>query len=173
MADPAKPLRVLALRGFQHVGAGGDHHSGTVGPSRRGLRSLALVPGAVFALCPEIPSLPGAARRSCRISGLCRATAGGAAFRRAAADPRAGISVCTGARAAGGPGRAGAAGLSKAIAPRTARPGSAACSISWACRSRRRESSHRAVELRDAIALSVRGQDLGRHRQPRHLVCAQ
>ena len=37
------------------------------------------------------------------------------------------------------------------IAPRTARPGSAGCSINWACRSRRQQSSHPQAQLRDAI----------------------
>ena len=63
MADPRKAAPGARRRGFQHLGAGGDHDSGAVGPPRRGLRSLALVPGAVLALCPQISPLPGVARR--------------------------------------------------------------------------------------------------------------
>src|SRR4051812_46428681 len=75
------------LRGFQHVCTGSHHDSGPVGPSRRDLRSLALVPCAVLALRPEIPSLSGAAHRSGGVPGLCREVVIERSFRRAAADP--------------------------------------------------------------------------------------
>ena len=67
MIDPRKAAPGARLRRFQHLRARSHHDSGPVGPSRRGLRSLALVPGAVLALRSEIPPLSGAARRSGRI----------------------------------------------------------------------------------------------------------
>ena len=64
------------FRGKQHLGAGGDHDSGPIGPPRRGLRSHALVPGEVLAVCPQISSLPGVAGRSRGLFDVRRATAG-------------------------------------------------------------------------------------------------
>src|SRR5690349_24487639 len=66
----AKTAPGAALRGFLYFGARSHHDSGPVGPSRRGLRSLTLVPWEVLAFRPEIPPMSGAAKRSRRVSRL-------------------------------------------------------------------------------------------------------
>ena len=73
---PAKPLRVLVSEGSSTSAREAITILGLVGPSRRGLRSLALVPCAVLAIRPEISPLSRAAGRSGRISRLRRAAAG-------------------------------------------------------------------------------------------------
>ena len=64
MPDPAKPLRVLVSEGSSTSAREAITILGLVGPSRRGLRSLALVPGAVLALRAEISPLSWPAGRS-------------------------------------------------------------------------------------------------------------
>ena len=173
MPDPAKAAPGARLRRFQHLGARGHHDSGPVGPSRRGLRSLAVVPGAVLALRPKISPLPGLAHRPGRISGLCRAAAGAS-----------GISTCC------------CRPMSRDFCLRGCGSGWRAASV-WRCRvltSYRTAHSKAgfsrlldrlnlpqpptrivtsAQRLRDAIRFPCRRQDLGRHREPRHLVRAQ
>src|SRR5258708_36179621 len=56
------------FRGFQYLGTRSDHDSGPRRPSRRGLRSLAVVPREVLSFRPQISPLPGAAGRSGRLS---------------------------------------------------------------------------------------------------------
>ena len=142
-ADVAKPLRVLVSEGSSTSAREAVTILGLSGHHRRGLRPEPLLPGAVLAVCPKIPSLSGPAGRSGRVPSVYRADAGDRAFRRAAADPRAGISVRARAAAAGWPRRAGAAAVLQATAPCTARPASAGCSTNCACRSRQRRSSAR------------------------------
>src|SRR6476620_4958421 len=82
----AKAASGAHVRGFQHLGTRDDDHVGSRRSLRRGLRSLALVPGAVLALLAQISSLSRPADRSRRLPSHCRKIVGGAAFRCAAAD---------------------------------------------------------------------------------------
>ena len=110
------------VRRFQYLGPRGHHDTGPVGPSCRGLRSLRPLPGAVLTLRPQISPLPGPAHGPCRISGVCRAIAGARTFRCAAADARAGFSVCADAARDWRAVSVLRCLHSRAIAPRTARP---------------------------------------------------
>ena len=146
---------------------------GPVGPSRRGLRSLALVPCAVLALRPEISSLSGAARRSGRVSGLCREAARDAAVSTCCCR-RMNRDFCLRGCASDWRGASGLA-LPDFESYRTAhsKAGFSRLLDQLGLPQPPTRIVKSGDELRDADPLSVRDQDVGRYREPRHLVCAQ
>src|SRR5690242_14943174 len=75
------------FRRLQHLCTRSGHDPWVVGPSRRNLRPLAMVPRPLFAFREEISPLPAAARRSQRLPRVHRSAGGVGAVRCAAADP--------------------------------------------------------------------------------------
>ena len=176
MADSAHACKAApgaGFRGKQHVGAGGDHDPGAVGPSRRGLRSQSAIAwrgsrdlSRKFHRCPGLRDDPAgflafvekllAARH---FDVLLPIHEQGFLFARVRQrlEDRVGLALPDFASYRAAHSKAGFSRLLDQLGlPQPAT---------------RIVKSER--ELRDGDPVSLRRQDLGRHRQPRHLVRAQ